>query len=272
MGEMQTFETNLGKLRVIADQYGEPWVVASDLAKMLGYRDAANMVRGLDDDEKGYSLVSTQGGEQSVLTVNEPGFNRAVLGRKKGRIKDEAAKEAVNQFQREVCHEILPEIRKRGGYMVASNDETDEEILARALLVAQRTLERRDQRIRELSEDNARQQSQIEAMQPKALFADAVVTSDSSILVGEMAKILKQNGVNVGQNRLFEWLRRDGYLISGNRSDRNMPTQKSMDLGLFEVKVRTINNPDGSVRETRTPKVTGKGQVYLVNKYCKKAS
>ena len=264
MGEIQLFENEqFGNLRVVRDENGEPWFVAKDIAKALGYRDADKVTRRLDADEKGTRLVGTLGGNQKMAVINESGLYNAILGSKI---------ESAKAFKRWVTHEVLPSIRRDGGYIMASDDDTDEEILARALLVAQKTLERKDQRIRQLSEDNARQQSQIEAMQPKALFADAVVTSGSSILVGDMAKILKQNGVNVGQNRLFEWLRRDGYLISGNRSDWNMPTQKSMDLGLFEVKVRTINNPDGSVRETRTPKVTGKGQVYLVNKYCKKAS
>lgn len=104
-------------------------------------------------------------------------------------------------------------------------------------------------------------------LKPKALFADAVKTSDTSILVGELAKIIKQNGVNIGQNRLFQWMREKAYLISGNRSDRNMPTQKSLELGLFEIKERTFQNPDGSVRVTKTPKVTGKGQQYFINKF-----
>lgn len=113
----------------------------------------------------------------------------------------------------------------------------------------------------------ADQQEQLELMKPKAVFADAVATSHTSILVGELAKLIKQNGVNIGQNRLFNWLRENGYLVAGNRSDKNMPTQKSLELGLFEIKERSINNPDGSVRITKTPKVTGKGQQYFINKF-----
>jgi len=115
----------------------------------------------------------------------------------------------------------------------------------------------------------ANQQDQIEQMKPKVLFANAVETSDTSILVGELAKLISQNGVNIGAGRLFRWLRDNGYLIAGNRSDRNLPTQKSMNLKIFEIKERTYNNPDGSVRVTRTPKVTGKGQTYFVNKFLK---
>lgn len=113
----------------------------------------------------------------------------------------------------------------------------------------------------------ANQQDQIEQMKPKVLFANAVETSDTSILVGELAKLISQNGVNIGAGRLFRWLRDNGYLIAGSRSDRNLPTQKSMNLKIFEIKERTYNNPDGSVRVTRTPKVTGKGQTYFVNKF-----
>ncbi|KRK83436.1 phage-related antirepressor [Companilactobacillus bobalius DSM 19674] len=115
----------------------------------------------------------------------------------------------------------------------------------------------------------ANQQDQIEQMKPKVLFANAVETSDTSILVGELAKLISQNGVNIGAGRLFEWLRSNGYLIAGNRSDRNMPTQRSMNLKIFEIKERTYSNPDGSVRVTKTPKVTGKGQTYFVNKFLK---
>lgn len=115
----------------------------------------------------------------------------------------------------------------------------------------------------------ANQQDQIEEMKPKVLFANAVETSDTSILVGELAKLISQNGINIGAGRLFEWLRSNGYLIAGKRSDRNMPTQKSMDLKIFEIRERTYNNPDGSVRVTRTPKVTGKGQQYFINKFLK---
>lgn len=112
----------------------------------------------------------------------------------------------------------------------------------------------------------AKQAEQIESMKPKALFADAVATSHTSILIGDLAKLIRQNGVNIGQNRLFAWLREHGYLIgSGDR--RNMPTQRSMDLGLFDIKERTFQNPDGSVRITKTTKVTGKGQQYFINKF-----
>ena len=130
---------------------------------------------------------------------------------------------------------------------------SDDELMAKALMVAQNKIAERDK--------------QIERMKPKEIFADAVSASHTSILVGDMAKLLKQNGVDIGQKRLFEWLREKGYLIKRKGSDWNMPTQKSMDMGLFDIKESTINNPDGSVRINRTTKVTGKGQQYFINKF-----
>ena len=130
---------------------------------------------------------------------------------------------------------------------------SDEQLLAKALMVAQNKIE-----------ENRRQ---IERMKPKEIFADAVATSHTSILIGDLAKLLKQNGVETGQKRLFNWMRENGYLIKRNGVDRNMPTQKSMEMGLFEVKESTVNNPDGSVRINRTTKVTGKGQQYFINKF-----
>lgn len=130
---------------------------------------------------------------------------------------------------------------------------SDDELMAKALMVAQNKIAERDK--------------QIERMKPKEIFADAVSASHTSILVGDMAKLLKQNGVNIGQKRLFEWLRENGYLIKRKGSDWNMPTQKSMEMGLFDIKESTVNNPDGSVRINRTTKVTGKGQQYFINKF-----
>lgn len=130
---------------------------------------------------------------------------------------------------------------------------SDEELLAKALLVAQSKIEEN--------------RKQIERMKPKEIFADAVTTSHTAILIGDLAKLLKQNGVETGQKRLFAWMRDNGYLIKRNGADRNMPTQRSMEMGLFEVKESTVNNPDGSVRINRTTKVTGKGQLYFINKF-----
>ena len=171
--------------------------------------------------------------------VNESGLYRLIFASRKADAK---------KFQRWVYHEVLPSIRKTGMYAVTS---TPAEFFSNPANVRQA-------------------EKTIEEQKPKVLFSDAVETSHTSILVGDLAKLLKQNGVEIGANRLFEWLRNNGYLIKGERADKNMPTQKSMEMNLFEVKERTINNPDGSVRITRTPKVTGKGQIYFVDKLIKK--
>lgn len=149
--------------------------------------------------------------------------------------------------------EVLPSIRKNGGYIAGQENMSDDELMAKALMVAQNKIAERDK--------------QIERMKPKEIFADAVSASHTSILVGDMAKLLKQNGVEIGQKRLFEWLRENGYLIKRKGSDWNMPTQKSMEMGLFDIKESTVNSPDGSVRINRTTKVTGKGQQYFINKF-----
>lgn len=171
------------------------------------------------------------------------------------------------EMAKEVCmiqkNEKAREIRK---YLIAINDawNTPEKIMARALEIAHKTIDKMKSENMVLIEDNKR-------MKPKEIFADAVSVSNTSILIGELAKIIKQNGVDMGQNRLFDWLRNNGYLIKREGTDYNMPTQKSMELGLFEIKERTITNPDGSVRITKTVLVTGKGQQYFINKFLDKS-
>lgn len=166
----------------------------------------------------------------------------------------------AERFQDWVTGEVLPSIRKNGAYLTdqkAFDITHNPNALGDLLLQAGEQLKRKDLQIME--------------MKPKALFADAVAVSHSSILIGELAKIMKQNGVNIGQNRLFEWMRVNGYLISGNRSDKNMPTQKSLELGLFKIKETVINHSDGHTTINKTPKVTGKGQQYFINKFLKTA-
>lgn len=166
-------------------------------------------------------------------------------------------KPEAKQFKRWVTHEVLPSIRKNGGYIANQENLTPEQIVANALIVAKNIITEKDKLL--------------EAQRPKVLFADAVSASKSSILIGELAKILKQNGIEIGQNRLFEWLRVNGYLISRKGTDYNMPTQYSMELGLFEVKETTITHSDGHISVSKTAKVTGKGQLYFVNKFIKSA-
>ena len=158
----------------------------------------------------------------------------------------------AKRFRRWVTGEVLPSIRKDGGYIKTAPGMTDADIMAKAILLAQKTIEG--------------QKAQIAEMTPKALFADAVSASSTSILVGDLAKLIRQNGLDIGQNRLFDWLRNNGYLIRAKGMSWNMPTQRSMDMGLFEVKETSITHADGHISVNKTVKVTGKGQIYFVNK------
>lgn len=241
MNDIQAFTNpEFGTVRVVRGDDGEPMFVAKDVCAALSIAPTA--ASRLDEDEKGLRLTQTPGGEQNVLLVTEPGFYKLVMRSRKPEAK---------AFQRWVTHEVLPALRRDGGYMVA-RDETPEQTMARAVLLAQQTIERQKSRIAEL--------------EPKALFADAVAASDGTCLVGELAKMMRQNGVEVGQNRLFAMLREDGYL--GNvGQNRNVPTQRAMDLGLFRIKETAVTHSDGHVTINRTPKVTGKGQIYFVKRY-----
>lgn len=229
---------------------GETWFVAADVAKILGYRDAFNMTRRLDDDEKGTRSVSTPGGEQHLAIINEAGLYTAIIGSKV---------EGAKAFKRWVTHEVLPAIRTKGGYLTPEATEqalTDPDFIIR---LATSLKEERAHR--------ARLEAQAAKDAPKVLFADSVATSHTTILVGELAKILRGNGVKIGGTRLFAWMRENGYLIARRGSDWNRPTQRAMELGLFEIKETAINHSDGHVSTNFTPKVTGKGQQYFVAKF-----
>ncbi len=176
------------------------------------------------------------------------------------RLAMKAKNETAERFQALVADEIIPSIRKHGGYIAGQESMTDEELMARALLVADSKIKERDKLIAEQAE-------QIKAMRPAQVFADAVSVSAQSCLVGELAKILKQNGIATGQNRLFAWLRENGYLIRRQGTDYNMPTQRAMELGLFEIKETAITHSDGHTTVSRTPKITGEGQKYFINKF-----
>lgn len=250
MSNLAVFDNReFGQIRALVDSQGAPAFVAKDVCLALGigkYRDAVSTI---DDDERGSVLVDTPGGRQQMTTVTEPGFYKLVMRSRKPEAK---------AFQRWVTHEVLPALRRDGGYMVA-RDETPEQTMARAVLLAQQTIDRQKSRIAGLEAEN-------EEMRPKALFADAVAASDGTCLVGEFAKMLRQNGVDIGQNHLFAMLREDGYLGKVGQN-RNVPTQRSMELGLFRIKETAITHSDGHVTINRTPKVTGKGQVYFAKRY-----
>ena len=250
MNEIQTFNNpEFGTVRAVRGDDDEPMFVAKDVCAALSIAPTA--ASRLDEDEKGLRLTQTPGGEQNVRLVTEPGFYRLVLKSRKPEAK---------AFQRWVTHEVLPALRRDGGYMVA-RDETPEQTMARAVLLAQATIDRQKSRIAGLEAEN-------EEMRPKALFADAVAASDGTCLIGEFAKMLRQNGVSIGQNRLFAMLREDGYLGKVGQN-RNVPTQRSMELGLFRIKETAITHSDGHVTINRTPKLTGKGQRYFLERYGK---
>jgi len=248
--KLQIFENpQFGKIRTV-EINGEIYFVAADVCKILEVGDTSNAVKSLDDDEKGTYNISTVGGVQKMLIVNESGLYRLIFKSRKPEAKN---------FQRWVTHEVLPSIRKHGAYMTGATLDEIADNPDLLMKLAQNLKAEREKRIAA--------EKTIEEQKPKVLFADAVETSQTSILIGELAKLISQNGVKIGQNRLFAWLRDNGYLIKAKRADYNMPTQNAMEMKLFEVKERTINNPDGSIKITKTPKVTGKGQQYFVNKF-----
>lgn len=242
----KVFDFQGNKLRTLVIN-NQPWFVAKDVCEILEITNPTMALQRLDSDERAKFNLGRQG-ETNI--VNEPGLYTLILGSRKPEAK---------QFKRWVTHEVIPSIRKHGAYMTP---EKIEEVLMNPDTIIQLATTLKEERQKRLEAEKT-----IEQQKPKVLFADAVETSESSILIGELAKILRQNGIDIGQNRLFVWLRENGYLIRQKGESYNLPTQYSMDLGLFEIKKRTINNPDGSVRVTRTPKVTGKGQIYFVNKF-----
>ena len=254
--EIQKFDFKGASLRTLTDEAGEPWFVAKDVCDILELGNTTNALRALDEDEKTNftNCNVAQNGGRAPLIISEPGLYKLVMRSRKPEAKE---------FQRWVTHEVLPQIRKTGGYIPTSESDSDEDIMARAVLVAQKTIKQKNQQI-------AEQQTRIVELEPKARFADAVAASDGTCLVGELAKMLRQNGMDIGQNRLFRLLQADGYLGKSG-SNRNVPTQRAMDLGLFRIKETTVTHADGHTTVSRTPKVTGKGQRYFIDRYWSRA-
>ena len=247
MSDLQIFNFNNKEIRTLAIE-GEPYFVGKDVADILGYQNGSRDInRHVDEEDRHKAMIFDGNQYKETITINESGLYSLILSSKLPKAKE---------FKHWVTSEVLPTIRKHGAYMTdekAAAIVTDKGSLADLLQQAAEQLKRKD--------------IQIEQMKPKALFADAVSTSDTPILVGELAKILHQNGVSMGQNRMFRWLRDNGYLISKKGTSYNMPTQRAMELGLFKIKENAITHSDGHVTITKTPKVTGKGQVYFVNKF-----
>ncbi len=252
MSDLQIFSNEeFGEIRTVTID-NEPWFVGKDVAVALGYSNASKAVsthvneedrilKTLEADSQNGNVVKTQ-----TALINESGLYSLILSSKL---------ESAKKFKHWVTSEVLPSIRKHGMYAV--DDLLNNPDMAIKAFTA----------LKEEREKNKLLQEDVKRMKPKEIFADAVSTSRTSILIGDLAKIIRQNGIETGQKRLFEWMRENGYLIKRNGADRNMPTQRAMEQGLFEVKESTVNNPDGSVRINRTTKVTGKGQQYFINKF-----
>lgn len=256
MNELNIFKNEeFGEVRTVTID-GEPWFVGKDVAEALGYSDTKQAIRtNVSEEDKKHLLKSEFRGCESTtskinnngaMVINESGLYALIFGSKL---------ESAKRFKHWVTIEVLPSIRKHGVYAV-------DELLENPDMAIKAFTALKEER-----EKNKLLQADNDRMKPKEIFADAVATSHTTILIGDLAKILKQNGVEIGQKRLFAWLRDNGYLIKRNGTDYNMPTQKAMELGLFEIKESTVNNPDGSVRINRTTKVTGKGQQYFINKF-----
>ncbi len=232
----------------------EPFFVGKDVATILGYAKPLNAIaiHVDEDDSLKQGLTDSMGRIQETIVINESGLYSLILSSKLPNAK---------KFKRWVTAEVLPSIRKHGAYMTP---DTLEKALYNPDFLIRLATELKDTQahVKHL-------ETKIDNDKPKVIFADAVSTSKSSILVGELAKIIKQNGVNIGQNRLFAWLRDNGYLIKRKGTDYNMPTQYSMDLQLFEVKETEVTHADGHITVSKTPKVTGKGQQYFINKFLK---
>lgn len=250
MNNITTFNNPaFGSVRAVSVN-DEPYFVGKDVAEILGYERPTDAVRKrVDPDDRGVAKVETPSGAQEMTIINESGLYSLILSSKLPKAKE---------FKRWVTAEVLPAIRKTGGYV---NDTAQfVESYFGQLEPSQKHA------LTMMFDESKRMSAQLKEQAPKVLFANAVETAHNSILIGDLAKIIRQNGVDIGQKRLFEWLRQNGYLIKDGQS-KNMPTQKAMEMSLFEVKESTINNPDGSVRITRTTKVTGKGQTYFVKKF-----
>lgn len=256
MNKIQIFQNEqFGKVRITMNENDEPLFCLADVAKALGY---SNPAKAVIDHCKGVTVLETptQSGIQPIKYGKESEVYRLTM---KSKLPN------AEKFQDWVCDEVLPSIRKHGAYMTQETLEkalTSPDFLIR---LATNLKEEKQKRIEAEQKAELAEQT-IKSNAPKVLFADAVSTSQRSCLVAELAKILQQNGVNIGQNRLFTWMRENGYLCSKGQY-YNQPTQKAMDLGLFELKQTTINKPDGSILVSTTTKVTGKGQVYFVNKF-----
>lgn len=248
---LQPFDFKGNQVRILTDKKGEPWFVAKDVCNVLGYQNASKAITDhVDAGDKLNNESLSSLGQRGGWVINESGLYCLILSSKL---------ERAREFRKWVTSEVLPQIRRHGVY---ATDVTIDSILNDPDFGIRLLTDLKDERARRREAERA-----IEAQKPKVLFADSVAASRTTILVGELAKILKGNGVDTGQNRLFQWMRDNGYLISRKGTDFNMPTQKAMELGLFFIKETNVQHSDGHITVNKTPKVTGKGQSYFVNKF-----
>lgn len=260
MNDLQLFKFENKDVRTLQID-GEPWFVGKDIAQILGYTNPSKAIRDhIADEDKLMGvqnvtpcLVDRQGRKQYPTLINESGLYSLILSSKLPSAKE---------FKHWITSEVLPQIRKTGKY--APKPLSREELLAKAVLEADTMIKEQkeliEQKTKELEETN----NKLEEQKPKVIFAESVVASDSAILVRELAHLIKQNGFAIGEKRLYAWMRERGYICKGSCE----PTQRALELGLFEIIVRTVQRGDKSPLETRTTKVTGKGQVYFINKFC----
>lgn len=267
MNELKLFENKeFGKIQVI-NKNGEPWFVGKEVCELFGDTNYRRSISRLEDDEKGVSQIYTPGGRQNVTIVSEAGLYSLLFNMQPHKAKgvsqnDSLIEERVNKlkaFKRWITHDVIPAIRKHGGYL--TNDKI-EEVLTDPDTIIKLATTLKEERLK-----RAEAERQLEEAKPKMIFADAVSASDTTILIGDLAKLIKQNGHEIGQKRLFEWLRKNGYLIKRYGADYNSPTQRAMELGLFKIKETAITHSDGHVTVSKTVKVTGKGQQYFINKF-----
>lgn len=229
---------------------GEPWFVAADVCRALGLGNSSDVIKRLDEDER--TLVSIEGASNGlpVNAVNEPGLYALILGSRKPEAK---------AFKRWITHEVIPSIRKTGGYIAGQETMDDDQLLANALMVAQRKIAERNKQLKAAN-------TKIQADAPKVLFAETVEKAEGDILVRQLAKLMVQRGYDTGEKRLYDLLRRDGFVIKANAKDQNAPTQRSVDMGLMRSIERTVSSAEKTFVSSTTV-ITPKGQIYFLNKY-----
>lgn len=266
---IQAFESaSFGTIRALSVD-GEPWFVATDVAKALGYRDADKLARNLFDDEKGTQIVGTPGGDQRMRVINEPGLYHAVMMRRSACIGDDATRATVEAFQRWVTHEVLPALRRDGAYVASDGTEDDATLMARALLAAKRQMDAKDRQLREQRERIAVLADSNERMRPMADYAETTLDAVGCITVTEAARQLKQQDASIGQRRLFGLLRADGLVCQHS----NQATSAAIERGYLRNVQKTYLDSEG-VRHLREPYavVTPKGLAWMVRRYCRQAA